>query len=136
MCVQVGASDLPVIGQIANGVDYLQSELGTAISAFKGVYSAYEDAFCTPASYTPPVLMPANLTGGSPTLWHHTPSLLLAVLLTRHSGRILVSLNGYASRAGSVTKAPDQVRRLEHGPFRLVILLHVDCQACTAGCLR
>ena len=68
MCVQVGASDLPVIGQTANGVDYLQSELGTAISAFKGVYSAYEDAFCTPASYTPPVLMPANLTGGSPTL--------------------------------------------------------------------
>ena len=63
MNVQVGASDLPVVGQIANGVDYLQSELGTAITAFKGVYSAYEDAFCTPASYTPPALVPANLTG-------------------------------------------------------------------------
>ena len=62
-CVQVGASDLPVIGQIANGAVYLQSELGTAIDAFKGVYTAYEDAFCTPATYTPPAAMPANLTG-------------------------------------------------------------------------
>lgn len=51
------------MGQIANGAVYLQSELGTAIEAFKGVYTAYEDAFCTPAAYVPPTLVPANLTG-------------------------------------------------------------------------
>ena len=70
--MQVGASDLPVIGQIANGAVYLQSELGTAIDAFKGVYSAYEDAFCTPASYTPPAAMPANLTGDLPIIGHRS----------------------------------------------------------------
>lgn len=70
--VQVGASDLPVVGQIANGAVYLQSELGTAINAFKGVYSAYEDAFCTPAYYTPPAAVPANLTGNVSIIWHHS----------------------------------------------------------------
>jgi len=66
-CVaQVGASDLPVVGQVANGVDFLQSELGSAIDAFKNVFSTYEDAFCTPAYYTPPTDVPANLTGAAP----------------------------------------------------------------------
>ena len=60
---QVAASDLPVIGQVANGVNFLQSEIGSAISTFKNIYSAYEDAFCTPAYYTPPTNVPANLTG-------------------------------------------------------------------------
>ena len=30
---------------------------------FKNIYSEFEDAFCTPAQYTPPTKVPANLTG-------------------------------------------------------------------------
>ena len=53
---QTASSNLPVIGQVANGVDYLQSQLGSAIKDFKHIYSEFEDAFCTPAQYTPPLL--------------------------------------------------------------------------------
>ena len=61
--MQTASSNLPVIGQVANGVDYLQSQLGSAIKDFKNIYSEFEDAFCTPAQYTPPTKVPANLTG-------------------------------------------------------------------------
>ena len=63
--LQTAASNLPVIGQIANGVDYLQDQLGSAINDFKNLYSEVTDAFCTPAQYTPPTNVPANLTGAS-----------------------------------------------------------------------
>ena len=65
--VQTASSNLPVIGQIANGVDYLQNQLGSAIKDFKNIYSEFQDTFCTPAQYTPPTSVPANLTG-APTL--------------------------------------------------------------------
>ena len=61
--VQTASSNLPVIGQIANGADYLQDQLGSAINDFKNIYSEVEDAFCTPAQYAPPTNVPANLTG-------------------------------------------------------------------------
>lgn len=61
--LQTAASDLPVIGQVANGVSYLQNELGSAINTFKNIYETFEDEFCTAAYYTPPTDVPANLTG-------------------------------------------------------------------------
>ena len=71
--MQTASSNLPVIGQIANGVDYLQNQLGSAINDFKNIHSEIKDDFCTPAQYTPPTNVPANLTG-APTLtplWLH-----------------------------------------------------------------
>ena len=76
--MQTASSNLPVIGQVANGVDYLQSQLGSAIKDFKSIYSEFEDAFCTPAQYTPPTKVPANLTGAPmpafPRLLGYPPS--------------------------------------------------------------
>lgn len=54
---------LPVIGQVANGVNYLVQSAQDAASQVKNLYEAYQDAYCTPAQYTPPAMVPANLTG-------------------------------------------------------------------------
>lgn len=58
-------SDLPVIGQIVNGVQYIDQTAQDAAAQLKQLYSSYEAAYCTPAVYTPPAPVPANLTGGN-----------------------------------------------------------------------
>ena len=56
-------SSMPVIGQVANGAKYIQQSAQDAVAQVKSLYGTYEDAYCTPAEYTPPAKVPANLTG-------------------------------------------------------------------------
>jgi hypothetical protein len=57
------AANLPVIGQVANGVAYLQQSAQDAATQLQQLQAEFEDAYCTPAVYTPPTSVPANLTG-------------------------------------------------------------------------
>ncbi|EIE25587.1 hypothetical protein COCSUDRAFT_40785 [Coccomyxa subellipsoidea C-169] len=61
-------SSMPVIGQVANGAKYIQQSAQDAVAQVKSLYGTYEDAYCTPAEYTPPAKVPANLTGPGFTL--------------------------------------------------------------------
>ena len=59
--MQTASSNLPVIGQVANGVDYLQSQLGSAIKDFKNIYSEFEDAISARLLSTrPPLSCPSQ----------------------------------------------------------------------------
>ena len=57
------AADLPVIGQVANGVQYIERSAQDAAAQLQQLQAEFENAYCTPAVYTPPVWVPANLTG-------------------------------------------------------------------------
>ena len=81
--MQTASSNLPVIGQVANGVDYIQSQLGSAIRDFKNIYSEFEDAFCTPAQYTAPTSVPANLTGAPTQALLQIPRALTFIRICR-----------------------------------------------------
>jgi hypothetical protein len=58
-------SSMPVIGQVANGAKYIEQSAKDAVNQVKALYATYEDAYCTPATYTPPAKVQANLTGTS-----------------------------------------------------------------------
>ncbi len=60
---KVTDSSKPVIGQVANGAQYIAQSAQDAVSQVKDLYATYEDAYCTPAEYFPPAKVPANLTG-------------------------------------------------------------------------
>ena len=57
------ASDLPVIGQIVNGAAYVDQSAQEAVAQLQQLHTSFTDAYCTPAVYTPPAPVPANLTG-------------------------------------------------------------------------
>lgn len=60
---KVTDSSKPVIGQVANGAQYIAQSAQDAVSQVKDLYATYEDAYCTPAEYFPSSKVPANLTG-------------------------------------------------------------------------
>lgn len=60
---KVTDSSQPVIGQVANGANYIAQSAQDAVAQVKDLYATYEAAYCTPAEYTPPAHVPANLTG-------------------------------------------------------------------------
>lgn len=71
---KVTDSSKPVIGQVANGAQYIAQSAQDAVSQVKGLYATYEDAYCTPAEYIPPTKVPANLTGApASTTMHASP---------------------------------------------------------------
>ena len=65
---QSSASDLPVIGQVVNGAQYIDQSAQEAVAQLQQLHSSFMDAYCTPATYTPPAPVPANLTGTAFTL--------------------------------------------------------------------
>ena len=57
------AADLPVVGEVANGIQYIEQSAQDAVAQLQQLQAEFESAYCTPAVYTPPAWVPANLTG-------------------------------------------------------------------------